>query len=194
MDTQTLIKLRDLTGAGMLDCKKALDETNGDIEEAIDYLRKKGDVKAAKKTAERNAGEGIIHSYIHAGGKVGVLLQINCETDFVARNEEFKNLAHSLAMHIAASSPLYVKPEDVPDEEIQREKNVYREQLKTEGKKDEIIDKIMAGKVKKYYEEVCLLEQPFIKDDKKIVKQAITEAIAKLGEKIEIVRFSRYQI
>ncbi|MFC1613624.1 translation elongation factor Ts, partial [Patescibacteria group bacterium] len=137
MDTQTLIKLRDLTGAGMLDCKKALDETNGDIEEAIDYLRKKGDVKAAKKTAERNAGEGIIHSYIHAGGKVGVLLQINCETDFVARNEEFKNLAHSLAMHIAASSPLYVKPEDVPDEEIQREKNVYREQLKTEGKKDE---------------------------------------------------------
>jgi len=194
MNTQTLIKLRDLTGAGMLDCKKALDETNGDIEKAIDYLRKKGDVKVSKKTAGRNAGEGIIHSYIHAGGAVGVLLQLNCETDFVARNEEFKSLAHDLAMHIAAASPLYVQAEDVPEEEIQREKEIYREQLKAEGKNDEIIEKIMEGKVQKYYGEVCLLNQPFIKDDKKTVKQAITEAIAKLGEKIQIVKFARYQI
>lgn len=194
MDTQIILKLRQLTGAGMSDCKKALDETGGDIEKAIDYLRKKGEVKAAKKAADRTAGEGIIHAYIHAGGKVGVLLQLNCETDFVARNQEFQNLAHDLAMHIAAAHPLYIKPEDVPQEEIEKEKSIYREQLKGEGKPENIIEKIMEGKVSKYYEEVCLLKQPYIKDDKKKVEQIITEAIAKIGEKIEVAKFARYQI
>lgn len=194
MDAQTIVRLRDMTGAGMLDCKKALDETGGDIEKAVDYLRKKGEVKAAKKSAERTASEGIIHAYIHAGGKVGVMLQLSCETDFVARNEEFKALAHNIAMHIAASNPTYVKQEDVPENELKKEKEIYREQLKAEGKPDNIIDKIMAGKISKYFEEVCLLKQPFIKDDKKKVEQIITEAVAKIGEKIEVVRFARYQI
>ncbi|MFH1029799.1 MAG: translation elongation factor Ts [bacterium] len=194
MDSQTIVKLRNMTGAGMLDCKKALEETGGDIEKAIDYLRKKGEVKAAKKSAERNASEGIIHAYIHGGGKVGVLLQLNCETDFVAKNEEFKNLAHNLAMHIAALNPSYVKPEDIPEGELEREKDIYNEQLKAEGKPKNIIDKILDGKVAKYYEEVCLLNQPYIKDDKKKVEQIIAEAIAKIGEKIEVARFVRYQI
>ncbi|OGF21771.1 translation elongation factor Ts [Candidatus Falkowbacteria bacterium RBG_13_39_14] len=194
MDAQTIVRLRDMTGAGMLDCKKALDETGGDIEKAVDYLRKKGEVKAAKKSAERTASEGIIHAYIHAGGKVGVMLQLSCETDFVARNEEFKALAHDIAMHIAASNPTYVKQEDVPENELKKEKEIYRERLKAEGKPDNIIDKIMAGKISKYFEEVCLLKQPFIKDDKKKVEQIITEAVAKIGEKIEVVRFARYQI
>lgn len=194
MDTQTIVRLRDMTGAGMLDCKKALDETGGDIEKAVDYLRKKGEVKAAKKSAERTASEGIIHAYIHAGGKVGVMLQLSCETDFVARNEEFKALAHDIAMHIAASNPTYAKPEDVPENELKKEKEIYREQLKAEGKPDNIIDKIMDGKISKYFEDVCLLKQPFIKDDKKKVEQIITEAVAKIGEKIEVARFARYQI
>lgn len=194
MDSQIIVKLRNMTGAGMLDCKKALEETGGDIEKAIDYLRKKGEVKAAKKSAERNAREGIIHAYIHGGGKVGVLLQLNCETDFVAKNEEFKNLAHNLAMHIAALNPSYVKPEDIPEGELDREKDIYNEQLKAEGKPKNIIDKILDGKVAKYYEEVCFLNQPYIKDDKKKVEQIIAEAIAKIGEKIEVARFVRYQI
>ncbi|MFH0856828.1 MAG: translation elongation factor Ts [bacterium] len=194
MDTKIILKLRELTGAGMTDCKKALDENNGDIEKAIDYLRKKGEIKAAKKSSERTAGEGIIHAYIHAGGKVGVLLQLGCETDFVARNEMFNNLAHEIAMHIAAAQPLYIKPEDVPAEELEKEKSIYAEQLKAGGKSEEMIDKILAGKMAKYYEDVCLLKQPFIKDDKKKVEQVITEAVAKIGEKIEVVRFARYSI
>lgn len=194
MDTQIIVKLRNMTGAGMLDCKKALDETGGDIEKAVDYLRKKGEIKAAKKSAERNASEGIIHAYIHAGGKVGVMLQLSCETDFVAKNEDFNNLAHDIAMHIAATSPSYVNIEDVPAEELEREKEVYKEQLKAEGKPENIIEKILEGKVAKYYEEVCLLKQPFIKDDKKKVEQIITEAVAKIGEKIEVAKFARYQI
>lgn len=194
MDTKIILKLRELTGAGMTDCKKALDENNGDIEKAIDYLRKKGEIKAAKKSSERTAGEGIIHAYIHAGGKVGVLLQLGCETDFVARNEMFQNLAHDLSLHIAAAQPLYIKQEDVPSEEIEKEKSIYTEQLKMEGKSGEIIEKILAGKIAKYYEEVCLLKQPFIKDDKKKVEQVIAEAIAKIGEKIEVVKFARYNV
>ncbi|MFH0854845.1 MAG: translation elongation factor Ts [bacterium] len=194
MNTQTITKLRNMTGAGMLDCKKALDETNGDIEKAIDYLRKKGEIKAAKKSAERDASEGIIHSYIHAGGKVGVMIQLNCETDFVARNADFQELAHNLAMHIAAANPSYVKQEDVPKEELEKEKDIYREQLKTEGKPENIIEKILDGKIAKYYEEVCLLKQPFIKDDKKKVEHIISEVIAKIGEKIEVAKFARYQI
>lgn len=193
MDTNLITKLREITGAGMMDCKKALDENNGDIEKSIEYLRKKGEVKAAKKVT-RNAGEGIIDAYIHPGNKVGVLLQLNCETDFVARNEEFRNLAHNLSMHIAASQPLYIKSEDVPAAEIEKEKEIYREQLKAEGKKEEIIEKIMIGKIEKYYEDVCLLNQPYILDDKKKVTQVINEAIAKTGEKIEVIRFSRFQV
>ncbi|MFH1191975.1 MAG: translation elongation factor Ts [bacterium] len=194
MDSQIILKLREMTGLGMLDCKKALDETGGDVEKAIDYLRKKGELKAAKKSAERTAKEGIIHAYIHAGGKVGVLLQLNCETDFVARNQEFEDLAHTLAMHIAAAQPLYVKAEDVPSDVLEREMDVYREQLKKEGKPENMIEKILSGKVAKYYEEVCLLNQPFIRDDKKKVEQIIAEAVAKIGEKIEVGRFTRYQI
>lgn len=194
MDTKIILKLRELTGAGMTDCKKALDENNGDIEKAIDYLRKKGEIKAAKKSSERTAGEGIIHAYIHAGGKVGVLLQLGCETDFVARNEMFQNLAHEIAMHIAAAQPVYIKPEDISSEEIEKEKSIYTEQLQAEGKSGEIVDKILTGKISKYYEDVCLLKQPFIKDDKKKVEQVIAEAIAKIGEKIEVVRFTRYQV
>lgn len=194
MDTKIILKLRELTGAGMTDCKKALDESNGDVEKAIDYLRKKGEIKAAKKSSERTAGEGVIHAYIHAGGKVGVLLQLGCETDFVARNEMFQDLAHDIALHIAAAQPMYIKQEDVPLEEIEKEKSIYTEQLKAEGKSGEIIEKILTGKISKYYEDVCLLKQPFIKDDKKKVEQVIAEAIAKIGEKIEVVRFVRYNV
>ncbi len=194
MDSQTILKLREMTGLGMLDCKKALDETGGDVEKAIDYLRKNGELKAAKKSAERTAKEGIIHAYIHAGGKVGVLLQLNCETDFGARNKEFEDVAHVLAMHIAAAQPLYVKAEDVPSDVLEREMDVYREQLKKEGKPENMIEKILAGKLAKYYEDVCLLNQPFIRDDKKKVEQIIAEAVAKIGEKIEVGRFTRCQI
>jgi len=194
MDTNTIVKLRELTGIGMMDCKKALEESGGDIEKAIEYLRKKGELKSAKKSAERNAKEGIIHSYIHAGGKVGVLLQLHCETDFVARTQEFQKLAHDLAMHIAAAQPGYIKPEDIPTEELEKEKLVYKEQLKLEGKPENIIDKIMEGKISKYYQDVCLLKQFFIKDDKKRVEQIVTEYAAKIGEKIEIGKFVRFQI
>jgi elongation factor Ts len=188
---QTVAALRKATGVGIADCKKALEECDGDLQKAADHLRKQGSLKAAKK-ADRSTGEGLIDAYIHAGGKVGVLVEVNCETDFVARNEEFKELVKDIAMHIAAANPLYVSSEDVPEEVLEKEKEIYTEQLKKEGKPDEIIEKIMAGKIQKYYEEVCLLEQPFIKEEKKKIKDLIQEKIAKIGENIVVARFTRY--
>jgi len=186
-------KLRAKTGVGILDCKKALEEANGDIEKAEELLRKQGAIKAAKK-AERTANQGIITSYIHAGGKVGVLIELNCETDFVARNEQFQNLAHDLCLHIAASSPIYVLPEEVPQEIIDKEKEIYREQLSIEGKPENIINSILDGKLNKYYEEVCLIKQGFVKNPDVTIEQLLQESILKIGENIQIRRFVRYQI
>ena len=178
----------------MLDCQKALEEASGDIEKAVEVLRKSGAIKAAKKAAERQANDGLIHSYIHANGKVGVLLQLNCETDFVARNKEFKELAHDLALQIAAMNPLCLSSEDVPAEEMKKEKDIIVEQLKKEGKPDNVIEKIVEGKLGKYYCENCLLKMPFVKDDKVIIEDMIQDKVAKMGEKIEIARFVRFDI
>ncbi|MBR3750043.1 MAG: translation elongation factor Ts [Firmicutes bacterium] len=186
-------ELRARTGCGMMDCKKALVECNGDAEKAIDFLREKGLAKAAKK-ADRNAKDGRIFSYIHNTGKVGVMVEIDCETDFVAKTEDFQQLGHDVAMHIAASNPQYVAPEDVPADVLDREKAIYREQLAAEGKPAQIIDKILEGKVRKFYEQVCLLEQPWIRDDEKKIKDLVIEQIAKMGENMKIRRFSRFSI
>lgn len=194
IDTQAITKLRQATGAGVVDVKKALEEAGGDEVKAIELLRKSGASKAAKKLAERTTGEGLVHSYIHSNGKVGSMLQIQCETDFVARNEDFKVLAHDIAMHIVAANPSYLKPEDVPMAEVEKEKEIYRELLKTEGKPADMIEKILTGKVEKYYSDVCLMKQAFIKDDKVTIEKLIEGSIAKIGEKIEIVKFSRFQI
>ncbi|MBP3848454.1 MAG: translation elongation factor Ts [Pyramidobacter sp.] len=186
-------ELRARTGCGMMDCKKALVECNGDAEKAIDYLREKGLAKAAKK-ADRNAKDGRIFSYIHNTGKVGVMVEIDCETDFVAKTDDFQQLGHDVAMQIAAAKPEYVAPEDVPADVLEREKSVYREQLLAEGKPAAIIDKILEGKVRKFYEQVCLLEQPWIRDDEKKIKDLVIAQIAKMGENMKIRRFSRFSI
>lgn len=193
VDAKLVKKLREITGAGMLDCKKALEETGGDIEAAVELLRKKGIAKAAKK-AGRETKEGLIHSYIHAGGRIGVLLELNCETDFVARNELFKELANELAMQIAAMRPKWVKREDVPKEIIEKEGEIAREAALAEGKPEHIAEKIAEGKLEKFFKEVCLLEQPYIKDDKKTIEELVKEYIAKLGENIQIKRFCRYEL
>jgi elongation factor Ts len=185
--------LRDRTGAGMMDCKRALQETNGDMEAAIDLLRAKGAAKAAKRAA-RSANEGTIGSYLHFGGKVGVMVELNCETDFVAKTDDFLALAKDLAMHIAAASPLAVNPEDIPEAEVEREKAVFLEQVRNEGKPDHIAEKIVEGKLRKYFEESSLLKQPFVKDPDKSVEDLITEVSAKTGEKIEVARFARFQV
>ena len=179
-------KLRNQTGAGMMDVKKALDEANNDEAKALELLRKKGQKIAAKKQAERDAKDGLVEAYIHAGGKVGSMIVLACETDFVAKNEEFKTLAHEIAMQVAALSPEYIKSEDVPEDVKEKEKEIYKAQLKEEGKPEEMWDKIAEGKLNKFYQQVCLLDQIYIKDDKKTIKQLIDEAIAKLGEKIEV--------
>lgn len=194
IDTQLITKLRQQTGAGISDVKNALEEANGDTEKAIELLRKKGAIKAAKKGAEREASEGLVGSYIHSNGKIGVLVAVNCETDFVARNDDFKEMVRDIAMHIAAANPSYLKPEEVPAEELEKEKDVYREQLKGEGKPEDMIEKILGGKIDKYYTEVCLLKQPFVKDDKISIEQLIEQSVLKLGEKIEITKFVRYEI
>ena len=186
-------ELRARTGCGMMDCKKALVECDGDAEKAIDYLREKGLAKAAKK-ADRNAKDGRIFSYIHNTGKVGVMVEIDCETDFVAKTDDFQQLGHDVAMQIAAAKPEYVAPEDVPADVLEREKSVYREQLLAEGKPAAIIDKILEGKVRKFYEQVCLLEQPWIRDDEKKIKDLVIAQIAKMGENMKIRRFSRFSI
>ncbi len=192
-DVKLVKQLREITGAGVMDCKDALNENNGDIEKAIEWLRKKG-LKTAIKKSARTADEGIIDAYIHPGNKIGVLIEVNCETDFVARTEEFISLVKNLAMQIAASNPLSISREDLDEKIIEKEKEIYRAQLEKENKPPNVIEKIVEGKLKKFYEEVCLLDQPYIKDPSKTVRDLITEAIAKIGENISIKRFARYQI
>jgi elongation factor Ts len=189
-----LIKeLRQRTGAGVVDCKTALQESKGNIEAAIDYLRRKGLATAAKK-AGRKATEGLIGSYIHAGGKMGVLVEINCETDFVARTEEFQNFVKNMAMHIAATNPQYVRREDVPSEVIEKEKEIYRTQALEAGKPEKVIPKIVEGKLERFYSEVCLLEQTYFRDSDMTVKEVLDQMIAKFGENITIRRFARFQL
>lgn len=186
-------ELRERTGAGMMDCKKALGEVNGDMEKAIEFLREKGLAAAAKK-AGRIAAEGVVESYIHGGGRIGVLVEINCETDFVAKNEDFRGLARDIAMQIAAAKPEYVRREEVPAEAIEKEREILRAQAINEGKPEKIVDKMVEGRIEKYFKEVCLLEQPFIKDSDKNVQHVINEVISKIGEKIDVRRFSRYEM
>lgn len=186
-------ELREKTGVGVNDCKKALEETGGDIQKAVDYLREKGIAAAAKKTL-RTAKEGLIYAYIHSNEKLGVLLEINCETDFVARTEDFKELAKDVAMQIAAMSPQYVKREDIPQDVIEKEKEIYKAQIKDSKKPENVIEKIVNGKLEKFYSEVCLLEQPFIKDDKITIDSIIKEKISKLGENIVVKRFTRFVV
>lgn len=192
--TATMVKdLREKTGCGMMDCKKALNESNGDLEKAVDFLRKKGLADAQKKQA-RTANEGIIGTYIHAGGKIGVLVEVNCETDFVAKTDEFNDLAKDIAMHVAAQSPLYVKREEVPDDALQREKEIFAEQARQSGKPEKIIEKIVDGKVDKFYGDICLLEQAFVKDPSITINELISRKIASLGENISVRRFARFQV
>lgn len=186
-------ELRDRTACGMMDCKKALQECNGDMEKAVDYLREKGLAKAAKK-ADRDAKDGRIFSYIHNTGKVGVLVEIDCETDFVGRTDEFQKLGHEVAMHIAAANPTYLCPEDMPVEELEREKEVYRQQLLAEGKPADRIEQILEGKVRKFYEQTCLVEQAWIRDGDKKIKDLVNDLIARLGENMKIRRFARFSI
>ncbi len=187
---QHVKKLRDMTGAGMMDCKEALKETDGDYDKAVDVLRKKGLSKAAKK-AGRETKEGVVSSYIH-DDRVGVLIEVACETDFVARNDEFRRLVRDLAMQVAAASPEFVSREMVDEARLEKEREIYRQQMIDQGKPEHIVDKIVDGKLEKYYEESCLLEQPFIKDQDKKVQDIVTEAIAKLGENIQVRRFARF--
>lgn len=192
--TAALVKeLRERTGAGMMDCKKALSATDGDLEKAIDFLREKGLAAAAKK-AGRVAAEGLVEAYIHGGGRIGVLVEVNCETDFVAKTDAFKELVKDIAMHIAATNPSYLKREEVPTAELEHEQAVLGEQARNEGKPEKIIEKMVAGRIEKYYKEVCLMEQPFVKDPDKTISDLITESIAKIGENISIRRFTRYQL
>ncbi|MEK6645076.1 MAG: translation elongation factor Ts [Candidatus Firestonebacteria bacterium] len=191
MDISKIKDLREKTGAGIVECKEALNSSNDDLEKAFEYLRKKGISKALKKVG-REASEGIVTSYIHMGGKIGVLLEINCETDFVARTDDFKELAKDIAMQVAASNPLYIKREDVPANIIDKEKEIYKAEAKNAGKPDKILDKIAEGKLGKFFSEVCLLEQAFIKDPDKKVSDIITQKIVKLGENIIVRRFTRY--
>ena len=186
-------ELRERTGAGMMDCKKALSATDGDLEKAIDFLREKGLAAAAKK-AGRVAAEGLVEAYIHGGGRIGVLVEVNCETDFVAKTDAFKELVKDIAMHIAATNPSYLKREEVPTAELEHEQAVLAEQARNEGKPEKIIEKMVAGRIEKYYKEVCLMEQPFVKDPDKTISDLITESIAKIGENISIRRFTRYQL
>ena len=182
-----------MTGAGMMECKAALTEANGDIEEATTILRKRGLAQATKK-AGRSTNEGLIGSYIHMGGKIGVLVEVNCESDFVARTEDFQNLAREIAMHIAAASPQYVRREDVPADVLEREKDIYRDQMAGQNKPAAVIDKIVEGKLGSFYEQVCLLDQPSIRDPKVTIGQAVQAAIAKLGENITVARFVRFKV
>ena len=185
--------LREKTGAGMMDCKKALAETGGDFEKAVDYLRQKGLATAAKR-AGRVASEGKVGSYIHAGGKIGVMVEVNCETDFVAKTDDFQAFVKDIAMQIAASSPQFIRREEVPPEVLDREREIYRAQAREGKKPEKIIDKIVEGKLEKYFGEVCLLEQSFVKDPDLRVQDLLNGLIGKMGEKIEIRRFSRFQV
>lgn len=192
--TAAMVKeLRELTGAGMMDCKKALSEMEGNIEKAVDFLREKGLAAAAKK-AGRVAAEGVVEAYIHGGGRIGVMVEVNCETDFVAKTDDFKDLARDVAMQIAATNPLFVCREEVDPTVIEHEREVLRAQALNEGKPANIVEKMIVGRIEKYYKEICLMEQPFIKDPDQTITQLINGKIAKIGEKISIRRFSRYQL
>ena len=194
MITAEMVKeLRERTGAGMMDCKKALAETQGNMDKAIDFLREKGLAAAAKK-AGRVAAEGVVESYIHGGGRIGVLVEINCVTDFVAKTDGFKALARDIAMQIAAANPLFVRREEVAEEVLEHEREVLRAQALNEGKPANIVEKMVVGRIEKYYKEICLMEQPFIKDPDKTITQIINESISKIGENISIRRFTRYQL
>ncbi|KRE39871.1 elongation factor Ts [Paenibacillus sp. Soil522] len=186
-------ELRERTGAGMLDCKKALDETNNDIEKAIAFLREKGLAAAANK-AGRIATEGVVESYIHAGGRIGVIVEVNCETDFVAKTEQFRDFARDVAMQIAAANPKFVRREDVSSEELEKEREILKAQALNEGKPEKIVEKMVEGRISKYYEEFCLLEQSFIKDPDKTIATLLNEKISKIGENISIRRFVRYEL
>ena len=192
-DANTVKELREKTGAGFMECKKALLESGNDMDKAIEYLRKRGLAAAAKK-AGRVANEGRIHSYIHSTGKLGVMVEVNCETDFVARTDAFQSFVNDVAMHVAAASPKYLTKEEVPAEDMEKEKAIYRAQAEASGKKGPVVDKIAEGKLNKYFEETCLLQQAFVKDPDKTIEALTKEAIAKLGENIAIKRFVRFQL
>ena len=192
-NAQQVKELRDRTGAGFTACREALIEAQGNVEQAINVLRKKGQAAAAKK-AQRATSEGLVGSYIHAGGKIGVLVEVNCESDFVARTEDFQRLCHDVAMHIAALDPRFLRREEVTQEILDRERDIYRDQAKQTGKPDNVIDKIVNGKMEKFYEENCLYEQHFIKDEGVTIKELVDQAIAKLGENIAVRRFSRFKV
>ncbi len=194
MISKEMVKaIRERTGAGVLDCKRALEETEGDLEEATRLLRQRGLAIAAKK-AGRLAQEGLVEAYIHAGGRLGALVEINCETDFVARTEEFQRLAHDLAMQVVASNPHYLRPEDIPPEVIEEKKQLFLSELEGQNKPEHLLERIVGGKLESYYDQVCLLRQPFIKDEGLTVEEVITEGIAKLGENIVVRRFVRYEL
>jgi len=191
--SQLVKELREKTGAGILDCQKALAENSDNIEKAIDYLRQKG-LAAAQKKAGRETNQGLVHAYIHMGGKIGVLIEVNCETDFVARNEEFKTFVNDLALQVAAAKPSYVKREDVPGSIIEKERTIYEAQAREMGKPPAAWPKIIEGKLEKFYQESCLIEQAFIKDPAVTIKDLLSQKIAKIGENIHIRRFTRYQL
>jgi elongation factor Ts len=193
VSAELIKELRERTGVGIMDCKKALIECNGDIEKAIEYLRKKG-IATAQKRGARETKEGQIHAYIHPGGKIGVLVEVNCETDFTARTEDFKNFVKDIAMQIAAQNPIAVKREDIPPEVVEKEKEIYASQAREEGKPEKVIERIVEGKLKRFFSEACLLEQPFIKNPDITVQDLLNELIAKTGENIVIRRFVRYQL
>ena len=190
---QMVKELRETTGAGILEAKKALEATDGNYDKAVDILREKGAARAAKRSG-REANEGVIELYAHPGNRVGVMVEINCETDFVARNEQFRDLAHDIALHIAAASPLYLTREEVPQADLDREVEVLRNQALAEGKPEQIVDKIVSGRVNKFYEETVLMDQPFVKDDKMTIGQLVTDYIRMTGENIKIRRFARYEL
>lgn len=190
---QDVKKLRDMTGAGMMDCKKALTETDGDLEKAIDLLRSKGAAKAARR-AEKSADQGVIGNYLHHDGKTAVIVELNCETDFVANTDDFRQLARDLALHIASSAPLAISPADIPAGVADRERAIFVQQVKDEGKPEAIADKIVEGKMQKFFKESTLLAQPFVKDPERTIEQLITDVSAKTGEKIEVARFARMKV
>jgi len=193
ISSEIVKSLREKTGAGMMDCKRALEESNGDLELATEYLRKKGAAVAAKR-AEKEANQGVIEAYIHAGGRIGAMVELNCETDFVAKTAEFKQLAHDIAMQIAAMSPLFVSKEDVDEATLKKEIEIYKAQAVNEGKRPEIAEKIAEGRLEKYFQEVCLLEQSFIKDSGKTIRDLLSDATGKVGEKVGVRRFHRYHL
>ena len=193
IDRKLIQELREITGLGMMDCKKALVEASGDVQKAVDLLRKKGAAVAAKRSTKKTS-EGIVHAYIHPGSRIGVMIELNCETDFVARTDDMTKFAHDLCLHIAALKPLYLSPEDVDPKFLEHEKTILKEQLVDSGKPEKMIDKIIEGKLKKLYSDICLLKQAFVKDDQKTVQDALQDVIGRTGENIKIKRFSRFEI